>query len=335
MLQSRDLSLRIVLLDLLAERAEFGHGGNLEMLRPYMQNGTTVEVWLLTPQFQSVEIGKYAAEVTNSVPATAVALEEEDVPTWDAAFPFVQEEELELDAGRILLRRIALPVADPQILGRWLTANRVDAVYCSGSRRNVSIWEEWMDSAADLLRAAVELELATLGICFGHQLLCQALGGAVDRVEQHTAAVHELELTPAGMTDPLFAGIAAQRESRGTTSDEEREASDGNSDSRAPVGLFTHQDQVTALPDCLISLASAPHTLHVAVRLSDTEGRMAPVWGVQFHPEATKQRIKRALKLGHISKAEAQAFKKEHDGAQILANFAAIVTKQNQDEATL
>ena len=48
--------IRILLLDLLVERAEFGHGGNQEVIRPFLKN-VDVEVLLLTPQMQSFESG--------------------------------------------------------------------------------------------------------------------------------------------------------------------------------------------------------------------------------------------------------------------------------------
>ena len=50
---------RVMLLDLLVERSQFGHGGNQEMVRPLAEAGS-VEVLLLTPQMQSIEAGDRA-----------------------------------------------------------------------------------------------------------------------------------------------------------------------------------------------------------------------------------------------------------------------------------
>jgi len=151
------------------------------------------------------------------------------------------------------------------------------------------------------MRAAVGLGLPTLGICFGHQLLCKALGGNVVRADGRTDGVEELSLTEEGESDPLFADL------------------------ETPVALFTHQDHVVGIPECAVLLASVPHNADTAVRISDGEGNQLPAWGVQFHPEATKQLIAKSLSLGHISAEEASAFKREHDGAKILSNFAEIV----------
>ena len=43
--------MRVLLIDLLVERAEFGHGGNQEVIRP-MAKISNVEVLLVTPQMQ-------------------------------------------------------------------------------------------------------------------------------------------------------------------------------------------------------------------------------------------------------------------------------------------
>jgi GMP synthase-like glutamine amidotransferase len=98
-------------------------------------------------------------------------------------------------------------------------------------------------------------------------------------------------------------------------------------DLATPVCLFTHQDHVVGLPDQAVLLAGTSHNPLASVRIEDGQGGVLPVWGLQFHPEAVKDRIERSVRLGHISAEEAKAFEREHDGAAILANFAAEVAK--------
>ena len=50
-------SLRVLMIDLLVERAEFGHGGNQEVIKP-LAALSNVEVLLVTPQMQSFDAGK-------------------------------------------------------------------------------------------------------------------------------------------------------------------------------------------------------------------------------------------------------------------------------------
>jgi GMP synthase (glutamine-hydrolysing) len=303
--------LRVALLDLLVERAEFGHGGNMEVIAPLVAKYGRVEVFLLTPQFQSHVSAQKAL-----ISWTPLVLTADDVPTWDDDFPFVADrtvsvEGIDVDgeeSGTVRLLRVALPQSRDGGMETWLELMEIDAVVCTGSRRNVSIHEPWMDEAASLMRAAVNAGLPTLGICFGHQLLCKALGGKVVRADARTDAVVTLSLTQSGASDPLFAGLPA------------------------PIALFTHQDHVVELPKCGVLLASVPHNSETAVRILDGEGNQLPAWGVQFHPEAAKHRIERSLRLGHISAEEASTFDREHDGAKILSNFAEIVSSHRRSK---
>ena len=58
-----------------------------------------------------------------------------------------------------------------------------DVVVITGSRRNVSMWEPWMDRVAKLIK---ECEVPLYGICFGHQIICKVLGGEVIRAKEKT-----------------------------------------------------------------------------------------------------------------------------------------------------
>jgi len=53
-----------------------------------------------------------------------------------------------------------------------------------------------------------ERGLPFLGLCLGHQLLAEALGGEVGPSATPEVGIMEVELTEAGRADPLFAGIA-------------------------------------------------------------------------------------------------------------------------------
>jgi len=294
--------LRVALLDLLVELSEFGHGGNVEILSPLAERFSNLDVLLLTPQFQSSDIGVRAKQYSDS---ELIQLVKEDVPTWDEGFPFVgfptDSELQQVCSGEITMQRVALPPADTSTLKKWLIGNSVDVVICTGSRSNVSMWEPWMEGAASLLRAAVSLKLPTLGICFGHQLLCHALGGDVVREKSRTDLVIELQLNEVGHNDEIFSNLSS------------------------PVCLFTHQDHVVGLPKQAVVLGSTGHNPLASVRVLGEQNEALPIWGLQFHPEATKNLIERSVHLEHISAEEAKAFERDHDGAAILSNFADVV----------
>ncbi|MEC7168540.1 MAG: hypothetical protein VXW14_06090, partial [Candidatus Thermoplasmatota archaeon] len=46
-----------------------------------------------------------------------------------------------------------------------------DAIVITGSRRNVTMWEDWMDDVVELIR---ETTTPLYGICFGHQIIAHA-----------------------------------------------------------------------------------------------------------------------------------------------------------------
>ena len=131
---------RVILIDLLVERSEFGHGGNQEIVSPLASSGS-VEVLLVTPQVQSEEAGRRAQENGE------VAITEDDVPNWDDDFGFWAECDIEMGGNPVVFRRIAVPLhGDDTMTADWLGRISPDAVICTGSRHNVSIWEDWMEN---------------------------------------------------------------------------------------------------------------------------------------------------------------------------------------------
>ena len=76
-----------------------------------------------------------------------------------------------------------------------------DFVVITGSRRNVSQWEDWMDDVADLIR---EVEVPMIGICFGHQIIAASLGGKVIREENQSQMVTPVHYNDGREINALF-----------------------------------------------------------------------------------------------------------------------------------
>ncbi len=133
-----------------------------------------------------------------------------------------------------------------------------DAALMTGSHASVRDRAPWMVDAERWLREAVECRTPFLGVCFGHQLLAHAFGAQVVKnprgVELGTC---EVELTPEGRADPLFAGLGPRL-----------------------LALESHEDLATDLPPRIRLLAGNAFAPVQAIAVGSARG-------VQFHPEFT------------------------------------------------
>jgi len=103
------------------------------------------------------------------------------------------------------------------------------------------------------------------GACFGHQFLGRALGGTVvhDPANEEVGTF-EVELTPAGLADPVLRGVPA----------------------RFAVHLG-HHDRIDRMPSELVTLASSSKCAAQLVRVAGK-----PVYGAQFHCEMNEQHMR-------------------------------------------
>lgn len=106
-----------------------------------------------------------------------------------------------LDAGDVEIARVFEDV-QPR------TPQAYRAVLVTGSPADVTDRAPWGERTGQWLRAAIEAGLPAFGICYGHQLMADVLGGKVDfNPKGREVGTQALRLTPAAASDPMTAGL--------------------------------------------------------------------------------------------------------------------------------
>lgn len=141
-----------------------------------------------------------------------------------------------------------------------------DAVIITGSPAFLREEQPWMQRLCAKTRELVEANIPTLGVCFGHQILGEALGGYVEK-NPRGREIGTVEFR-VERDDPLFP------------------TEDGSN--RGWVQM-SHLDSVTRLPPGAEVLGSTALEPYAAVRFSEW------AWGVQFHPEMDAEIVRHYL----------------------------------------
>ncbi|MFD1569854.1 type 1 glutamine amidotransferase [Halorubrum laminariae] len=126
-----------------------------------------------------------------------------------------------------------------------------DGVVVTGSRSSVYWDEAWIPPLVEYVADAADAGVPVLGVCYGHQVLAEALGGRVTGMDGFEIGYNTVRQRG---DDSLFAGV-----------DEEFTV------------FTTHGDTVVDLPPNATLLAENDHGVHAF--------RDGHCWGVQFHPE--------------------------------------------------
>ena len=138
-------------------------------------------------------------------------------------------------------------------------ASACEAVLITGSPYGVYDSTPWMDPLRGFIRRAYDARIPMVGVCFGHQVIADALGGEVRKSEKGWGiGRHTYDIT---------------------------RRRDWMGEGRPAVSLSaSHQDQVITPPPGAVTLARSAHTEHAMLEYAD-----APVITIQGHPEFSDQ----------------------------------------------
>lgn len=135
----------------------------------------------------------------------------------------------------------------------------INAIIITGSASMVTDKDDWSIKTQYWLEKTLVFKIPVMGICYGHQLLVDLLGGYVDNnpLGRYLGSA-TVCLTSSAQDDPIFASKKTQN-----------------------TVYVSHVQRALKLPDGALNLGYAEHDECHMFRYGSC------VWGVQFHPEWT------------------------------------------------
>lgn len=186
-------------------------------------------------------------------------------------------------------------------------------VIFTGAHKSLTGLYPFLKGTERILKYILDLKIYTLGICFGHQIINQLLGGKVIRNPLGPEiGVSTIQLTFNGMVDPLFKGLH-----------------------RAKIQVYSsHFDIVASLAGEVECLAWNEQTKIQATRYKSF------LYTTQFHPEYSKEIMAYYIQKNqdvlleehyrnplHIPKPDEalRQNKRIKSGIRILENFLSLI----------
>ncbi|MCC6492753.1 MAG: glutamine-hydrolyzing GMP synthase [Pirellulales bacterium] len=177
-------------------------------------------------------------------------------PTRSAAAQRVLVLDFGSQYAQLIARRVREQHVYCEIVRHDITAERMGVLSPAGIILSGGPASVYAPGAPKCDPRLFELGIPVLGICYGMQLACEALGGKVESFPAREYGRAECEVLDA---NDLFVGVPAQTQV-----------------------WMSHGDQVTGVDEQFVPLARTATCPYAAVK-----HRRLPFYGLQFHPEVT------------------------------------------------
>jgi GMP synthase (glutamine-hydrolysing) len=183
-------------------------------------------------------------------------------------------------------------VVSPQKGEPFPDPSRCAAILVTGSPSSALERRPWMIETGAYLLKAAEKQVPVLGVCFGHQLIADALGAPLQKNPRgREFGAIEVELTAEGQRHPLFRGLPAKA-----------------------TFQATHEDEVTVLPEGATLLAGNGFSAIQSFQSGSS------LFGVQFHPELWIDPVKAIAEERRLTPQQYRA-EDAPAGRTLLQNF--------------
>jgi len=139
----------------------------------------------------------------------------------------------------------------------------------------------WLLRELGFLEDALEREKPLFGVCLGAQLLARAAGASVHPARESEVGWHGVELTSAGIDDPVFAQLPPR------------------------FDAFQWHHYTYEVPAAAVELARSPACTQAY--------RLGRAYGIQFHAEVTETMVSRWLEEDPADVSDVERLREETD----------------------
>ena len=155
--------------------------------------------------------------------------------------------------------------------------NSYDGLWVMGG--SMDVWQDdeypWLiDEKRVIADAVSNRKIPFLGICLGHQLLAEVMGGKVEPAKNNEIGLFEITRTPEGENHPLLNGLP-----------------------QPSLWVNAHRTEVTRIPPQAVTLAKSKNCEHHILQVTEL------AYSCQFHPEVCDHTVSGWMEIPGIPEA--------------------------------